>query len=351
MAKRKRLTPPSDARLNRIGASLEGGSARPTAGPLAPIAAVAADAAAQSVMEDPTTRADAERYRKALAQGMVVEAIALDQIAADDILRDRTVVDADEMAELKASISAHGLRMPVEVYAISEPNKGFSYGLISGWRRLTALRELLAETGDQARFGTINALIRQPETSAEAYVAMVEENEIRADISQYERGRIAVLAAEQGAFEDVNAAVNALFAAGSKAKRSKIRSFALLHEALGDALRFPAALSERQGLQLAGLIKAGKRDVLRKTLIRNATRDAAQEWTMLEAAVAETQPAQNTPKTPKAPLQKLSRQSMPQGTSVIHERAGDTHVLRLEGAGVNDAFVQELLAHIRAKLG
>lgn len=72
---------------------------------------------------------------------------------------------------------------------------------------------------------------------------------------------------------------------------------------------------------------------------------------MLEKAVADRQSVPKAPRAPKAPVQKLSRQSMPQGTSVTHERAGDAHVLRLEGAGVDEAFVQELLAHIRAKLG
>ena len=53
------------------------------------------------------------------------------------------------------------------------------YGLISGWRRLTALQALHAETGE-ARFATVQALVRRPETAADAYVTMVEENEIRA---------------------------------------------------------------------------------------------------------------------------------------------------------------------------
>jgi ParB family chromosome partitioning protein len=42
------------------------------------------------------------------------------------------------------------------------------------------------------------ALIRRPETSADAYLAMVEENEIRAGISFYERARLAAEAAKLG---------------------------------------------------------------------------------------------------------------------------------------------------------
>lgn len=51
---------------------------------------------------------------------------------------------------------------------------------------------------------------------------MVEENEVRANLSHYERGRIAVLAAEQGHFTHVEEAVARLSGAASKAKRSKI---------------------------------------------------------------------------------------------------------------------------------
>jgi ParB family chromosome partitioning protein len=354
MAKRKRLTPPSDEALSRIDAGFSRSPERPTGGPLrpiAPIAAIAAEAAAQSEAEDPTTRADAERYRKALADGMMVEALALDHIAADDILRDRAVIDADEMAELKTSIATHGLRLPIEVYPITEPNKGFSYGLISGWRRLTALRELRTETGDP-RYGTIKALIRKPDSAADAYISMVEENEIRADISQYERGRIAVLAAEQGAFDSYSDAVGALFASGSKAKRSKIRSFALLHETLGDVLRFPAALSERQGLQLAGMVKAGQGGRLRDALAQAHPGDATDEWALLEGAVKPTQPTlQPKPSAPRTAPTPHSRRSLPQGVSLIHERNGTGHVLRLEGAGVTEAFMEDLLDHIRKQLG
>ena len=51
------------------------------------------------------------------------------------------------------------------------------------------------------------------------YLDMVEENEIRANLTHYERGRIASVAVGQGVFADIDAAVNHLFASASKAKR------------------------------------------------------------------------------------------------------------------------------------
>lgn len=86
-------------------------------------------------------------------------------------MRDRIGLDAAEMAPLVESLRTRGQQTPVEVVAL----EGGRYGLISGWRRVQALRRLCAETGDAARFGTVLALLRQPRDAAEAYVAMVEE--------------------------------------------------------------------------------------------------------------------------------------------------------------------------------
>ena len=122
-------------------------------------------------------------------------------------------------------------------------------GLISGWRRLAALKALHAETGE-ARFATVQALVRRPETAADAYVAMVEENEIRVGLSQYERARVA--AARDGArgVRRREGGAPALFATASRPKRSRIRAFLELYHALDGTLRFPAALPERLGLAL-----------------------------------------------------------------------------------------------------
>ena len=105
------------------------------------------------------------------------------------------------------------------------------YGLISGWRRLAALKALHAETGE-ARFATVQALVRRPETAADAYVNMVEENEIRLGLSHYERARVAARATERGIFESEKKALLALFATASRAKRSRIRAFLDIYHAL-----------------------------------------------------------------------------------------------------------------------
>ena len=51
--------------------------------------------------------------------------------------------------------------------------------LLSGYRRLVAVRQLFEATGD-AKWSTIEAIVRAPEALGGPFVAMVEENEIRA---------------------------------------------------------------------------------------------------------------------------------------------------------------------------
>ena len=100
-------------------------------------------------------------------------------------MRDRIAVAPDDLAALTESLRARGQQTPIEVVDLG----GGQYGLISGWRRISALRALLDETGE-AQFATVLALLRQPADASAAYVAMVEENEIRIGLSYYERARL-----------------------------------------------------------------------------------------------------------------------------------------------------------------
>lgn len=248
MAKRRRLTPAQSDYLSPAGA-LEtkawGAAARPglEASALAapPIAQVAGEASAVAALAEVS-----DMLAEARAEGRLVQRLGLDAVEIDYLVRDRLGIDAEEMATLMESIRLHGQRTPIEVTEIA-PGR---YGLISGWRRLTALRRLAEETKNPV-FETVLSLLRRPETAGAAYVAMVEENEIRLGLSYYERARIAGRAVEQGVFPDDRTALQTLFAAASRAKRSKIGSFLRIWRALDGALRFPAAIPERLGLALA----------------------------------------------------------------------------------------------------
>ncbi|WP_300064247.1 ParB N-terminal domain-containing protein [uncultured Roseobacter sp.] len=245
MAKRKRLSPAAraaEAPAPETKAALGwvGHGAR-----RAPIADVSGDAAQHSAFEEV-----AEELRRARAEGRMVLRLPLTAVEAGHLVRDRIAADAEEMEVLKDSLRDRGQQTPIEVVELA-PGR---YGLISGWRRLAALEALSAENAEA--FGTVQALVRAPEGAAEAYRAMVEENEIRADLSFYERARIAVQATERGVYPDVRAAVRSLFAAARAPKRSKILTFTALVEALDAVLRFPTAIPEKLGLPLATALQA-----------------------------------------------------------------------------------------------
>ena len=302
MAKRKRLTPPRGDYLagepvTDAGStpSLETkahfptypqGGAQKMRSPSPPIAHVAGDAATSAALAEVTAELQSAR-----AEGRMVQSLPLDQIESSYLVRDRLVADDEDMAALRASLSARGQQTPIEVVATGRGG----YGLISGWRRLTALTQLYKETGN-ARFSTVLALVRCPVDAADAYVAMVEENEIRVGLSYFERARIVSRAVEEGVYTDIKSALNGLFRNGSRAKRSKIKSFLPVVEQLGPHLSYPAAIGERLGLALSQKLQADeafKPDIIEALSGLESSPALEAEQDILTAAL-------ETPKTPKA---------------------------------------------------
>ncbi|WP_103336417.1 ParB/RepB/Spo0J family partition protein [Pseudotabrizicola formosa] len=251
---------------------------RPGLGAPAPIAQVVAEASAQAAL---TELSDA--MARARAEGRLVLRLALDQIDCDHLMRDRIGLDEEELAPLMTSLRSHGQRTPVEVVELSSGR----FGLISGWRRIQALTRLFAETGEP-RFAEVQALLRQPGSAQEAYVAMVEENEIRLGLSYYERARIAARAVDAGVFETEKQALQRLFASASRSRRSKIGSFVSLYRLLDEVLRFPAALPERLGLALAQALdqRPAEAQALVEGLAADPAPDPAGEQARLAAFVS-----------------------------------------------------------------
>jgi len=240
MAKRKRLTPAviTDA------PALETKSAIPRY-PLgvapktrAPIADVAQDASASAALTE-----IAQTLTDARAEGRLIQRIPLDLVSDAYLVRDRIEVDDAEMTTLIESLRERGQQTAIEVTAIDDGR----YGLISGWRRMQALRQL--EMPD------VLAIVRTPADSAESYLAMVEENEIRVGLSYYERARIVARAVDQGVYRTDRVGLVTLFHAASRPKRSKIGSFVGIVRALDDHLLFPTAITERSGLALAAALE------------------------------------------------------------------------------------------------
>lgn len=238
MAKRKRLTPANPSYLDTPPA-LETKSMFATPRN-APIADVARDASSTAALNELS-----ESLARARDEGRMVVELPLEQIVMDHLVRDRLVVEESEMHTLMSSLRSRGQQTPVEVMQLSDGR----YGLISGWRRCRALALIGEQDGTAAP--SVLALLRKPEEASDAYLAMVEENEIRVDLSYFERARIVAKAVEEGVFGSERTALQMLFRSASRAKRSKIGSFLPVVRALDGVLRYPHALSERLGLGLA----------------------------------------------------------------------------------------------------
>lgn len=327
MAKRKRLSAPNpDATRAPETKSLSNAPMGVIPQRRAPIADVAGDAATVGALQ-----AVAAELTAAKSQGRIVQALPLDAVDPNYLIRDRVTLDGDEMEVLKTSLKSRGQQTPIEVVEAATGR----YGLISGFRRLHALREL---SGAPDAPQTVLALVRQPGEASAAYTAMVEENEVRVGLSYFERANIVLRAVEAGVFPSEIAALKDLFAAASRAKRSKIKSFLPVVKSLGPHLVFPGAVSERLGLALSTQITRdpGFADRLKGQLRQALPKTSAEEANVISSAMA---PGQATPKPKTEP----KTQVLPSGVKVQH-RPGD---LRLRGDALTPEMVERVLDLLR----
>lgn len=349
MAKRKRLNPPQPDYLAPVPVELAAPEVKSAFPPLpsAPIAQVAGDAAATAALREVT-----RELASARAEGRLVQRLPLTAIDLGHLVRDRIAFDAPEMAALIESIRARGQQTPIEVVDLGPHHPGpCRYGLISGLRRIRALQHLAAEPAasldEKPKFDTVLALLRRPAAAAEAYLAMVEENEIRVGLSYYERARIAARAAALGIHPTPQAALRALFPTASRAKRSKIGSFMAIHDALDGALRFAAAIPERLGLALSHALAQDASLALRLIAILQATPPAteAQELALLTRALQPAQ-AQKRPDTPPVPARDMGEQIAPGLWLSLTNGVGGLS-LTLSGPGVDADLTERLKDHLK----
>lgn len=184
-----------------------------------------------------------------------IHEIPLAEINIDALPRDRSVADDRADYELMLSIFHDGQRHPIEVYAYSEQAQSdLPYGLISGYRRLAAVRALERET--------IPAVIRTPASVPEAVAAMVSENEIRSQISPWEKGRLILQCCAEEIFATPDAAIAALFPLASRQKAARLRGLVPVVQSFDGMLTAPEQLSARRLDQLASALRAGYEELL-----------------------------------------------------------------------------------------
>ena len=195
----------------------------------------------------------AEEHVRLKQAGLITDLIPLDAIDTTRLIRDRAPGPDPELGELVESIRDIGLSNPIRVEKAGEGR----YELIQGWRRLTAYRQLLEETGDAARWGTIPAgIVARGAELSELYRRMVDENMVRKDISFGEMAQLALHYAMDPLTEehDADKAVAILFRSAGYQKRSYIRKFIPVVERLGETLQFIHEIPRALGLALADRI-------------------------------------------------------------------------------------------------
>lgn len=278
-----------------------------------------------------------------------IHQIPLDAISPDAIARDRTHLDPDALGELKDSIARGGLRQPIEVFEFEEPHEGRSFGLISGFRRLRAFCELHALAGHE-RYAAIPAFIRKPESLAAVVAHMVEENDIRADLSPWEKGAVAVRAVRAGHFPDLTEALRALYPAASRQKRGRLRAVAELVEEMDGCLSEPERLSERECLRYAATVTAGFADLIERALDEAHAEGFDAQWTIIQSVIreSETFPDEH-PVTDGRPNPRRIRrhyQAPRHRFAIRRERTRSGFVLHVTGRDATTPLVNEIFDEV-----
>ncbi|WBU62101.1 ParB/RepB/Spo0J family partition protein [Paracoccus albus] len=223
-------------------------------GPMATAIAETAESSRDRAKVEAEIRAEndalAQEHVRLKRAGLVTDMIELDAIETFKLMRDRAPGPDFELPELVQSIRDIGLSNPIRV----EPRTDGRYELIQGYRRLSAYRELLKETGDAEQWGRIPAgIVAKGDALEQLYRRMVDENMVRKDISFAEMAQLAVhYAMDPDTDEnDPDKAVAILFKSAGYQKRSYIRKFIPLVKSLGETLQFPQEIPRALGLALA----------------------------------------------------------------------------------------------------
>ncbi|WP_300038273.1 ParB N-terminal domain-containing protein [uncultured Roseobacter sp.] len=331
-------------------AGVPAGTEEPAAtrrGPMAAAISENADALNARQTAEAEIRAENDRlaheYVALKKNGQILGLIDPALISASKLVRDRMPGRDPELDELKASIRDVGLSNPIHVEEVEG-----GYELIQGFRRLSAWRELLAETGGDT-YARIPATLQARGVQLDQlYRRMVDENLVRRDISFAEMAQLAMSYAERGG-HTVTTAIETLYASAARQKRNYIGHFVRLLTSLGDELKHPESIPRATGLSIAKLIEAKPRFAaqVRAVLTSQPDRDAATEVSLLRGAVAGAAKAQTKPGkavAPRSSARTTIRLNRPEGVARCTASAGKFEVLLDHDFGTVDPRRLELAA-------
>ncbi len=295
--------------------------------------------------------AEAKAFREAQADGRVLLSLGLEEVHTDDLPRDRleleAVASSDEMEELKSSIRARGQKEPVEVYLGDDGR----YQLKKGWRRFTALSQLLEETGDPDFKSIVARIADVAEVRIARYIDMVEENVVREDLTFAEMAQVALTAAQDPRIseDDPEQLVGRLYASLHKMKRSYIRAFVFLLEQLEDAVQFPKSISRNLGADVARVLKTGQGDVeVLKASLRDVGSPQAQAACLEEFVQSAKAPLDKGPVVAPAPREKFEFHV---GKTKVTARKGECRIVnKIDFTAVSKERLAEAIEAFEAKL-
>lgn len=282
----------------------------------------------------------AHEYVALKKDGAIVGKVLVNQIHLTKLVRDRSNAVDPELEELKASIRSVGLSNPIHV----EEVKPGRFELIQGFRRWSAYKALLAETGED-RFARIPAvLVARGEALENLYRRMVDENLVRKDISFAEMANLAMHFARERQVP-VADAVDTLFASAGRQKRSYIRHFGELLRRIGRDLNHPEVIPRALGLRVVKSLENDPKlqDRVTHVLRSQPDRQASEELEILGQALVKAVPA-GTPKAPapNATAKQTIRLNRPQGAAKMTAARGKIELQMQRDFGAVDPRKLEL---------
>ncbi|WP_299727561.1 ParB N-terminal domain-containing protein [uncultured Tateyamaria sp.] len=268
-----------------------------------------------------------------------LHAIPLSEIDEHALPRDRGSIDPEAQDELEISILTTGLRQPIEVWELSTPDETHKYGLISGYRRLSAAKAL--------KHDTIPAFVRTPRDISDALATMVSENEIRAQISPWEKGGLIIDCLASELFDTEDGAINALFGTLSRQKKARLRSITTVVQVFDGALTSPELLSIARIERLAAALRAGWEGLLLDALRTSPSDTLEGQWAALEPAIDEAlNPRHNesAPGTRRAPKRSIKYKNALQ---IRRELTRSGWILRFSGPEAKTpGLMDDVMDHI-----
>ena len=265
-----------------------------------------------------------------------IHQIPLTAIDMHALPRDRSTLNPAALSELQSSIATEGLRQPIEVWRLSTPQADenglvHEYGLISGFCRLTATKNLARLRPDA--WQTIQAFLRTPTDITAALTAMITENEGRAAIAPWDKGRILVETVREGHFPTLDAAVTALHPHAPRQKRARLRACASVVEELDGLLTTPENLTENRLLRLASSLRGGFIDLIQQILKETRGQSLETQWAaLLQTLIEADRGEEETPATATTPARPRRMVELRQGLTIRREETPLGYALRFSGS-------------------